>query len=728
MNDGGTMGGYESCSHEIVVGNVPLSYFVVGLVEVIFCLALLASVSNRLLCRLWQPWAVLVSYMLPIYISSVVFLILAMLFVGVMSLFGALTDNRYFAMAKWFVIRSLSESLSVFLLHPGIGVASARRSLLMGTLWTAATFAVIVLLYLTLGFKLLIVGACVALLLLIVLYFTVLLAPSKLLPRRPALNSFALLTACSLAFQLLCLLVYAGSQSSAAACTVEISLETMEFLQIVFILLAFALDSRFWQGLYSDRAGGLNQPLLGIWDMDRTLVNVVTSSVIQLERKVVTIIPFSALRLDTSSFFSGGTARVYKGSYQDQQVAIKFLFCIELTPERIVAFCDEATMLNSLQHESIVRCHGVAIMPPALSLVTEFCANGSLFDFLHAQLSGRSKQRILFHGEGIDSHSHSHDNSHGSLVQGGSRPSTEAEASGGRWWSSWLWPWSRPSNPSAPATLAAASADDSSQLAADLDESVYRMMEEEEGAHRRSLVRASPLLSTKKRMLPEDAPTVSALHTPSRSSADGPRRSSVETNSSSVATSSSHRHLHPSTGLSQRAQLSKVSMGKHSSSMRLKSPSSIMLTREMGFGLGPLRGDRRSASYSNSAAGRWEEGGGGGSDRSKSSLLLITGGSRQRAFPSAFDFTADSALVSLSLAAAAHAPLGELSGGDQEHAAALSNAMVCAWLPVRLRVSMMRDCCAGLAHLHSKGFIHCDIKSLNFLGKPSNAIYCLFCC
>jgi hypothetical protein len=50
-------------------------------------------------------------------------------------------------------------------------------------------------------------------------------------------------------------------------------------------------------------------------------------------------------------------------------VAIKFLFCMELTPGRVVEFCNEATLLNSLQHENIVHCHGVAIMPPAISLV-----------------------------------------------------------------------------------------------------------------------------------------------------------------------------------------------------------------------------------------------------------------------------------------------------------------------------------------------------------------------
>lgn len=36
-------------------------------------------------------------------------------------------------------------------------------------------------------------------------------------------------------------------------------------------------------------------------------------------------------------------------------------------------------------------------------------------------------------------------------------------------------------------------------------------------------------------------------------------------------------------------------------------------------------------------------------------------------------------------------------------------------LPMRLRLQMIRDCCAGVAYLHSKGLMHCDIKSLNFL-------------
>lgn len=36
-------------------------------------------------------------------------------------------------------------------------------------------------------------------------------------------------------------------------------------------------------------------------------------------------------------------------------------------------------------------------------------------------------------------------------------------------------------------------------------------------------------------------------------------------------------------------------------------------------------------------------------------------------------------------------------------------------VPLRVRLRMMRDCARGVAFLHSKRLMHCDIKSLNFL-------------
>lgn len=50
-------------------------------------------------------------------------------------------------------------------------------------------------------------------------------------------------------------------------------------------------------------------------------------------------------------------------------MAVKILFCIELTPERVISFCHEASVLHALRHTNIVQCVGVAVMPPAICLV-----------------------------------------------------------------------------------------------------------------------------------------------------------------------------------------------------------------------------------------------------------------------------------------------------------------------------------------------------------------------
>ena len=182
--------------------------------------------------------------------------------------------------------------------------------------------------------------------------------------------------------------------------------------------------------------GTLNEPLIGVWEYGRKTMDILADSVDTLERKVVPIIPFSLIRIDNSKYFSGGTARVYRGRLTAPQhltpfkirktlssksspyhtppnispkaagegtsggsvpipipgaetefiedVAVKFLFCIELTPERVAEFVSEATLLNSVQHPNIITCMGVSVMPPAICLVTEYCLYGSLYDLLHS--------------------------------------------------------------------------------------------------------------------------------------------------------------------------------------------------------------------------------------------------------------------------------------------------------------------------------------------------------
>jgi hypothetical protein len=136
----------------------------------------------------------------------------------------------------------------------------------------------------------------------------------------------------------------------------------------LFILFNFLY---FILGLYTNgEKTSVNSPLVGMWDIGNVTIGAVTDTICHLERKVVPIIPFDKLQMDVTKYFSGGSARVYRGCYDiDTVVAIKILFCIELTPDKVVSFCNEVTLLNSLQHPNVVKCYGVAIMPPAISLV-----------------------------------------------------------------------------------------------------------------------------------------------------------------------------------------------------------------------------------------------------------------------------------------------------------------------------------------------------------------------
>lgn len=46
---------------------------------------------------------------------------------------------------------------------------------------------------------------------------------------------------------------------------------------------------------------------------------------------------------------------------------------------------------------------------------------------------------------------------------------------------------------------------------------------------------------------------------------------------------------------------------------------------------------------------------------------------------------------------------------------------------LHLRLQMMQDAASAIAFLHSKGIMHCDIKSLNFLVDEVSSIELILC-
>jgi hypothetical protein len=143
--------------------------------------------------------------------------------------------------------------------------------------------------------------------------------------------------------------------------------------------------------------------------------------------------------------------------------------------------------------------------------------------------------------------------------------------------------------------------------------------------------------------------------------------------------------MYPAVPTTEKGEVSlKASGAMASSSMmtKLKSAASVMQSSLMGFGFGQNATELRSLPESAESARRF-------SIFLPWSILML---------PSlCFSVSRSDSRSSLLLT------------GDS------SRQSLGYCLPMSMRVKMVRDCCAGVAFLHSRGLMHCDIKSLNFL-------------
>jgi hypothetical protein len=135
----------------------------------------------------------------------------------------------------------------------------------------------------------------------------------------------------------------------------------------------------------------LGNPLAGAFDAFEMST---TSELTKIEDTSYTRLPFIHFGLidisQTSGYVAGGQSRVYFGKYKNEKVAVKFLFAIELNPDVVKQFYNEVRVLYSMQHVNIVRCYGLSVMPPAVCVILEHCSNGSLFDYLHNLIQDES--------------------------------------------------------------------------------------------------------------------------------------------------------------------------------------------------------------------------------------------------------------------------------------------------------------------------------------------------
>jgi len=115
----------------------------------------------------------------------------------------------------------------------------------------------------------------------------------------------------------------------------------------------------------------------------------------------VKMLDFSSIRINQQKLLgAGSTARVYLGEWNGRKCAIKLLYTVEITADEVcfISFlsidctqvlpisifffrgqikrtCAEAALLHALQHtsENVVGLFGVALLPPSLCVVLEFC-------------------------------------------------------------------------------------------------------------------------------------------------------------------------------------------------------------------------------------------------------------------------------------------------------------------------------------------------------------------
>ncbi len=308
---------------------------------------------------------------------------------------------------QWALFHFGSDGVTFLLLHSGVGTKSLVSAFAMSTAWSLVTFASVFIVS-DMGYDMDAVvrskptgdsdkdisislaasfsGA------LIFFYGTIFFAPQSYLHRRPALREYSLYWLSYNSLTMIDVLLTYATDTDWPFC-IECANKYFVFSALMpFVLLrALRSDCLYWQGMYSPSPSALNAPLIGASGILRR-DSVETIAEVLTDIKTVKHIPYGTVSFDDHrSFFAGASARVYKGRLtttcgrvtKKQVVAIKMLFCMELNSKVISRFGEEVQLLNSLSDPNVLRCEGICIMPPALCMVTEYCENGSLYDFLY---------------------------------------------------------------------------------------------------------------------------------------------------------------------------------------------------------------------------------------------------------------------------------------------------------------------------------------------------------
>ncbi len=93
---------------------------------------------------------------------------------------------------------------------------------------------------------------------------------------------------------------------------------------------------------------------------------------------------------ENSEVGKGTFGDVLRGTWRGEDVAVKFLKgSMTDSPESIKQFVDECNILKNLHHPNILLYMGACTIGPQYFVVTEYCDNGNLFEYLHIVKSNK---------------------------------------------------------------------------------------------------------------------------------------------------------------------------------------------------------------------------------------------------------------------------------------------------------------------------------------------------
>eukprot|EP01032_Pedospumella_encystans_P009734 gene9734-11440_t len=681
MSDDDVYEKFQCAGNTFASSNVNILFIESGnfLIGVARCIAFMMFLAlqryNKILMRRKQANNVNVikGLILPSYLPFIYFYMLYSITTGVIEILNqAFSKNPSqfdwwvypieIGITHWFL-----EGLAIFLMRYGAGFVAMRRSFRASFVWAAVTF-----LFYFLIFSLFydrfskdddnqqlranrIFGVFITYESLMFIFYTAYgFLPASVLYHRPALTFYARFNALSyLVVILFASLYYKGDDQVICPGSV-IAFIFAAFLQPLAIYKTLQIDSQYWQGL-SPEPGN---PLTEVWDH----LGIETASSLAENMETfgryntkLPILHFGLMNFDQDlKFVAGGFSRVYFGSLRDERVAFKILFAMELDPKDIEEFYREAAVLHKLKHPNVVQCKGVCVMPPALTIVLELCKYGSLFDFLYkAPALPLAKQRLSFGSRMRNSIM----GGRNSIMDG--RP-TEIEMM-------------------TPAAFAAATAS-AAEDAPNGNSSRFDDPDDEEDDEGEFV--NNPISSTTNNNINNNtANNNNNMH----------NSSNYHSNKSQNSSSSNNKPF--------RASLISAAIG---------GPTQIDLERgSLRSTTASIRGSPvptplRSLSRGNSGTLNNNNTGSGGSSNVRMDSTATNSGTRNR-----------------NLATIMHDTFmgntGTTSDTPTPAVPAQPPLTLGASLSFRKRLLMMRDAAAGIAHLHAQGYMHCDIKSLNFL-------------